>query len=62
MCLFFHLTVTDLESSLTSTQHSLRRGLRRMIDMFNPVRDLIAKSDRRTTHLEDGEETVFTEE
>jgi hypothetical protein len=33
-----------------------------MIDMFNPVRDLISESDRRTALLEDGEETVFTEE
>jgi hypothetical protein len=56
------LTLTDFQSSLTSTQHSLGRGLRRMIDMFNSVRDLIAESDRRTALLDNGEETVFTEE
>jgi len=49
-------------SSLTSTQHSLGRGLRRMIDMFNSVCDLVAEADRRTALLDEGDEVVFTDE
>jgi hypothetical protein len=51
-----------LQFSLTSTQHSLGRGLRHIIDMFNSVRDLVTEADRHTALSDEGDEVVFTDE
>lgn len=56
--------VTDINAftSVTRSQVSLGRGLRRLVDMFYSARDLVEENDRRLELMVTNEDIVFTAE
>jgi hypothetical protein len=51
-----------VEISVTASQVSLGRGIRRCIDMFHSARELVDQNDRRTELIETGDEDELNAE